>query len=247
MQKEAFLKCEKTRTQDIQTLRVTETQDTQRNTLKDNERFAEPNALFSESFVLSVFQDVYRSYKDRTVGNPYDNDPLFRVIRHVKGAAKELDPDAAYDAFCEATDKYGGWPEYIPLSSTEDERRDKWCEKWDSVKFAIGETPLEMAYRKAIERPLTTERSKKRKRASYDRFVSLAAWLQKSVGQHQTILLPCRDVAEVMHTDKCMVSIWRKWAIQDGYLSVVKAHRMGDGMATEFSFDLGRYPKMDKR
>ena len=47
----AVLKCEKTRTQDIQTLRETETQDTQRNTLKDNERFAEPNALFSESFV----------------------------------------------------------------------------------------------------------------------------------------------------------------------------------------------------
>jgi uncharacterized protein YbdZ (MbtH family) len=51
-------------------------------------------------------------------------------------------------------------------------------------------------------------------------------------------MLPCREIAAIMETDKRQVSIWRSMAIEDGYLMLVKAHKFVSGRkgeATEFA------------
>ena len=89
-------------------------------------------------------------------------------------------------------------------------------------------SPLLLLKEKAVKRP-----------SSYPSFVSLAGWLQVVAGDTE-IMLPCRDVAEVMGVTPMTVSRYRNWAIEDGYLVKVKDHTFrGKGAsneATEFRF-----------
>ena len=72
----------------------------------------------------------------------------------------------------------------------------------------------------------------------YDRFVSLAGWLQHTAGD-RPIALPCRVVAALMGTDKHQVSAWRGLAVREGFLRELEKARYepgGKGKATTFRF-----------
>jgi hypothetical protein len=77
--------------------------------------------------------------------------------------------------------------------------------------------------------------------AGYTIFLKIAQCLQRQVPA-SSFLLPCHKLAPVLACQPMTISRYRKKAIRDGYLKVVKTHSyrsVGKGEATEFQF-LGR-------
>jgi hypothetical protein len=106
------------------------------------------------------------------------------------------------------------------------------------IRFDPSKSPLQLAWEKAQMMPIQTLRSQEHATPRYDKFVALAGWLQHTAGD-RSIMLPCREIAELMGTDKRQVSIWRGLAVEDGYLREVKPHKFipgKKGEATEFRF-----------
>jgi len=172
--------------------------------------------------------------------------PLFTFTRAVKGWYEEgVELDRAFDAVDRAMHLLGGWT-ILGLDEVPDAETAYECftHAWGRVRFRGDEGPLEQALAKAKAYPLSTARERGRKMPKYDRFVSVAGWLQVTVGD-RNILLPVRQVASLLKTVPCRVSIWRELAKKDGYLAEAKAHvfhgKLGVGRATEFRFDTQRW------
>jgi hypothetical protein len=73
---------------------------------------------------------------------------------------------------------------------------------------------------------------------SYGRFLRVARTLNR-LRDGETINLPCRKLAELFHCQAMTVSRYRRRALSEGYLEVVKEHKFrsaGKGDATEFLF-----------
>lgn len=106
---------------------------------------------------------------------------------------------------------------------------------FDKVLFAAGEGPIHLALRTADENPL-----RKTKRRLYDRFVSMAGWLQYYVGDKE-IYLPQQLLAESMNLPQSTISNMTNSALKDGYLTLVKKaipHRR----AALYRFDVAKFP-----
>jgi len=168
--------------------------------------------------------------------------PLFAFTRAVKTWHKEgVQMDPAFDKADRAMRRLGGWG-ILELDDVQDAETAYECfaHTWARVRFDSDEGPLEQALAKAKARPLSTAREHGRKMPKYDRFVSLAGWLQVTAGDRD-ILLPVRQVAALLSTVQCRVSIWRGLATKDGFLTVVEPHNRGRGRATRFRFDTSRW------
>ena len=118
-----------------------------------------------------------------------------------------------------------------------------------SVRYRPGSDPLHQAFvanqmLRLLVSPGTREKRpleppEKRSTQDYEFFVGLAGHLQVAMGL-RNILLPCEAVAELMEIDKGTVSRYRRWAVEDGYLVIIKKHKYrpgGGGKATEFRID----------
>jgi hypothetical protein len=58
-------------------------------------------------------------------------------------------------------------------------------------------------------------------------------------------MLPTRTIGPLLECDQRTISSLRKFALKDGFLTVVKEHRFrpgGKGEATEFRFAVDRFP-----
>jgi hypothetical protein len=117
---------------------------------------------------------------------------------------------------------------------------------WEKVRWAPGQSPLVNALRLATERPLLLAKDVVERRSDgYPRFIGLAGWLQASVGDRD-ILLPTRDVAELLRVTPMTISRYRDWAVEDGYLKLVAPSSFrpvagARNKATAFRFDTSRW------
>jgi hypothetical protein len=142
-----------------------------------------------------------------------------------------------------------GWPGWFGV-----DREDAEAEvlrSWDKIRILVGGTPLDSALKFADECPLGLRPELKECRSTgYPRFISMAAYLQVGRGNDH-ILLPCDDVSKLLGVTAMTVSRYRAWAVEDGYLTVVKPHEPYRGKkptrATEFRFDLSKFPNLQKR
>jgi hypothetical protein len=115
---------------------------------------------------------------------------------------------------------------------------------WDKIRYLPGESPLEGAWERTQACPmvLRDEVLNARESEAYPRFVSLAGWLQVMMGD-QDILLPVEKVGKVMGLDPSCISIFRRWAKNDGYLKEEKKS-VRKVKATRFRFNVSRFPML---
>lgn len=201
-------------------------------------------------------QQKFAEFIEALVASEMDGDnpewwtPLFAFTRAVKNWHTDgVQLDRAFNAVDGAMRRLGGWS-VLGLDDVQDTESayEFFTYAWDRVRFHADERPLQQALVKAKAYPLSTTRVHGRRMPKYDRFVSVAGWLQVTAG-NRNILLPVRQVAELLSTDKYRtdkhrVSIWRELAKKDGFLAVAKQHVFrsgGVGRATEFRFDVSRW------
>lgn len=111
---------------------------------------------------------------------------------------------------------------------------------YDTVLFAAGEGPVDLALREADDHPL-----RQTNRKIYDRFVSMAGWLQHSVGD-KAILLPQKLLAEKLKVPPSLISNMTNQAIKNGYLTCVKK-AIPKRQAALYRFDLKLLPRFAGR
>jgi hypothetical protein len=117
---------------------------------------------------------------------------------------------------------------------------------WDKVRRKPGRSPLDQAIEMAFRHPLMPPADVMESRPDgYEKFVSLAGWLQAASGG-QNILLPVADVGELLGVRPLTVSRYRQWAVEDGYLAEVRPYsfhsQRARNRATEFRFNLDAFP-----
>lgn len=133
-----------------------------------------------------------------------------------------------------------------PLSGAKGKRLDRrFFAAWDAVRFLPGESWLHAAWTRVKQGNLCQQIKRLHECISlkFAAFLALAAELQK-LRRGEPILLPCRNVAEVLGTNKETVSNHRQLATKQGLLQVERMHEFKSRDATEFYFDLARLDKL---
>jgi hypothetical protein len=130
------------------------------------------------------------------------------------------------------------WEHYFVLSKEDAQVEFMGC--WEKVRFVPGWDPLDQAIEQAKKMQLIppTDRT-----VGYQNFVSIAGWLQVTMG-NRNIMLPCEKMSEHLNCTPMTISRYRRWAVEDGLVQMVKEHRFksaGGGEATEFRFDTSQY------
>jgi hypothetical protein len=227
-----------------------ETEDIKRNPpLPATEQLVAGEVVSSTSFWSLPLPAFVAEALERSGANGEDWQALFAFVRLVRSYFNEgVKAEDVFDKVAPIIHKLGDWQEYFAEATDDDEAFTLFVSTWGKVRYRADETPLTNAVAKAKAYPLGTLRSQKRRVAKYDAFVSVAGWLQVSMGD-RPIMLPCRAVAEALKTTPKMISIWRQWAIEDEFLIVVKAHRFNPGGksdATQFRFDTSRWKILSK-
>lgn len=112
-------------------------------------------------------------------------------------------------------------------------------DSWETIRLPAGSDPLTEALRRADENRLGLfDKAKTTRPDDYARFVSLAGWLCVVVGKDR-IKLPCDAGGAVMGVSGMTISRYRKFALKDGYMRVVKRARFLGNIhneATTFKF-----------
>jgi len=168
---------------------------------------------------------------------------LWTFTRCVKSFfASTANPDAVFfDVVVPEIDSRGGW-EILDTWLDPEEIYFEFVCNWDRVRYDIGETPLSNAVLKAEKNPLEPRRCTGRADflARYAKFVSIAGWLQVTMG-NRSILLPVDRLGELMSVKPMTITRYRQAAVSDGYLRVIKEHCYTRKTATEFRFDVSRF------
>ena len=138
----------------------------------------------------------------------------------------------------------GAWQHFFPDVGINEDARMEFISVWQNVRYIRGYTPLDNAIEKA---KLTQLRPRNCPTAGYRFFVSLAYWLQRTMGS-RSILLPCHLIAEKLGLAAMTISRYRRLALKHGLLKIVETHRYsseGSGEATQFRFNLTRFEKVE--
>jgi hypothetical protein len=148
------------------------------------------------------------------------------------------------------------WQEWFGIDKAD--ARAQFMDVWKSMRFTPGQDPLTQATDAnrrlrllvnqtcAEQRPVDEDHKSE---SDYEFFIGVAGHLQIIMGDRQ-ILLPCRAVGDSMKVSAMTISRYRKWAAKDGFLVVTKEHRFrskGTGDATEFRFNVGRWPALKEK
>jgi len=124
---------------------------------------------------------------------------------------------------------------------TDLDREDLLCDFthcWKRIRFRIGEGPLAVAYRCAVERPLDLPDSDSWKNLNgYRTFVSLAYYLQVALGD-EPIFLPRRRIGELLGRSHTQVMRYCTHTVEEGYQQLVNEHSLVGRKAAEYRFDL---------
>jgi hypothetical protein len=191
----------------------------------------------NERFEVSTDPDHYLDY----------HTPLWDFTKAVKGFFVDgTDPELVFDFIEDEITNRGGWT-ILELPIEEDEIYERFIYTWDRIKFSGDQNLLAVANDLAQETPLEAERSGRRSGAltGYSEFVSVAGWAQVLRGD-QPIYLPCKLVAALLNTNTMRVTRWRSLAIKHGYLEIVAEHSLEKKKATEFRFNVSRFPELSQ-
>lgn len=170
------------------------------------------------------------------LGQIYEHQAVFLFVRILKAHPKLSGNSAkmAWERVRRSGCNLEGWCE-----GGQEDVAAAFYDGWESARLPAGINPLTEAYRLANATPLLLLRGTEENRPpGYVLFVSLAAWLCVVVGSVR-IKLPCDAVAAELGVSAMTVSRYRKFALRDGYLSVLKKARHrpgGSGEATTFRF-----------
>ena len=80
----------------------------------------------------------------------------------------------------------------------------------------------------------------------YQLFISIAGWLQRLQGE-ASIMLPVKKLANKLGVTANTISIYRKWAKDEGLLVEAEAYvrpGRGRGQATQFRFAIEMFPEL---
>jgi len=113
----------------------------------------------------------------------------------------------------------------------------------ERVKFAHGMGPLDWAAAMARQYPLSDPENLQLER--YNRFLSIAGWLQVSQVE-KPIVLPVEKIAKQLGVTAQHVSNWRQRAQRQGLLSEVKRY-VAHKQATRFRFAVERFSILRER
>lgn len=227
-------------------------QDSQRDSTKNIAAMASgiaPGPDFAWAYALPVGQFLVWAYRNR-----YDfegeteewQSPLFPFVRVVKGHPEliGLRSKTALEIVERTMRGWMGkakgdpWDGYFELEKEDAQVEFMAC--WEKVRFVPGWEPLNQAIERAKKMQLVPRNERT---DGYQNFVSIAGWLQVTMGD-RNIMLPCEKLGEHLGCTPMTISRYRQWAVQDGLLSLVKGHRFkagGGGEATEFRFNTDLY------
>lgn len=200
--------------------------------------------------LASWVRTVYESLKEQPEPDAENwHSPLFRFARFVKAHPAVIGL-CDYEATQKIEELMGEWlPRgsdcdlwglFFPEADDGEAARLDFMTSWSGVRHVPFHDVLSNALRSGDEKPLRPPHPRGK---LYQRFLSLAAWLQVLVPE-KAILLPTRKLDKLLGCDQRTISRLRKLAVQDRLLVIVKAHsyRSGGGEATEFRFAIERYP-----
>lgn len=177
--------------------------------------------------------------------NPYDGyrTALWTFTRAMRSCYTErAEAEAVFFRVQEEIERRGGW-DVLDTDLTAEDIYFEFISNWDRVRYKIGETPLGNALGKAKAFPLVPARASRHREflASYSRFISIAGWLQVTMGD-RSILLPVGKLSETLGVAPMTITRYRQTAEADGLLSIVKQHTYSKGEATEFRFNVAAFP-----
>ena len=209
-----------------------------------------PKAEYSTEL---LFQGICKAveYRFSELSDGGSNEGLFywHLVREAtRFFPPRTDPDTAFQRLKEAVEKHGTWDDVFsecPWYDLQD-LYESFAVYFKKVRYIPGREPLEQALEKADTWPLHTDRGQRFPCPKYERFISLAGWLQVTVGD-MTIKLPVEKVGALLGADPKQVSRWRIMGKKDEYLTVVRPHKRPgpdgqSGEATAFRFDISRFP-----
>lgn len=145
------------------------------------------------------------------------------------------------------------WAEWFGIDGAD--ARASFADAWIKARSMPGQALLQRAIVAAKEsrlllpaaladiRPLGKPGMRDEK--DYEFFISVAGHLQVIIGE-KPIILPCHALAALFGVRARTISRYRQWAIEDGYLTMTKAHKLvhphsKQNSASEFRFDLSRF------
>jgi hypothetical protein len=238
-----------------QRYRDTENQETQEPQRNKRTTLSSPSqGLKNHSMSISEVVDHALAVNERreTVNDPdhYHSyrTPLWDFTRAVKGFFVDgTDPDLVFDFIEDEITNREGWT-ILELPINDEEIYERFVYTWDRIKWSGEQDTLKVAYDLAQETPLEPERSGRRAGAltGYSEFISVAGWAQVLRGD-QPIYLPCELVSKLLNTNKMRVTRWVSLATaHDKYLKKVADHSYPKRKATEFRFDISRFPELSQ-
>jgi hypothetical protein len=143
-----------------------------------------------------------------------------------------------------------GWCHWLAVAC--EDAKVEFLDVWNKIRFLPGYWPLMNACEQAKRTPLKLPEDKLARRTpGYALFISIAGWLQVSMGA-RPIMLPVREMADWLGVQPMTISRYRWWAVEDGFLEQVRPHEFhGEGQrankATEFVFDVFLFPALRQR
>jgi hypothetical protein len=224
-------------------------QDSQRNT-KTTIGFSRADSENTLNLPLPVYLRQIFDYSETLKEDDTESwhSPAFFFARFCKAHPSIIDlaDDEAMQAVERVMRRWDDLPrnrdpwEYYFDSDDADSARIDFMNSWNSIRHIPFHDPLQNALRLAGQVPL---KAAHRRGNLYDRFISLAGWLQRLM-RGKGIYLPTRTIAELLNCDQRTVSRLRKLAMRDGLLTIVKEHTFrsaGKSEATVFQFALERF------
>jgi len=180
----------------------------------------------------------YGLREDKTPPRIKEDRALWRLSFAARGLfPADADPDAVFwKKITPAVEQSGGWSAF---DVTAEDAEIIFLTNWAKMRYGLGR--LAIAAERAERCRLIPSRCKDHPNQTYTGFISLCGWLQAEVGD-QPIYLPCRKVGELLHCSPMTVSRCRLLAQKDGFLALVREDDFG--LATEFRFDLRRFPRL---
>jgi len=193
----------------------------------------------------SVREAVTRALAAERAGRAQHHRPLWSFTRELRAALGEMGGVEMLAAVEPVISNLGGWS--AALGRDADDADEQLLEQWPLVRLPAGADPVAAAveylraYPSSVLPTRRTDATGGKRWPAYERHVALAAWLQVVMGTGP-ILLPARRMAEALDCGHDMAAQRTRWALADGYITLVRPHSYGprESRAAEYLFVDGR-------
>jgi hypothetical protein len=173
------------------------------------------------AYQQSSFEGSEEPYARSQQGGGYRS-PLWEFTRQLKAhwEMAELSSTQALRKLQEwMADSGTSWADFPGVEDGDIE----FVKTWDSIRYAPGEGPLTLAAKRAREAPLKVSKEHA-VNERFCHFLSIAYWLQIGEGQ-ENILLPCRQIGELLGCSPQTVSNCLQIAEKQGFVVLIERHK----------------------